>query len=766
MDLRNRSATVLNNSYKGTIVIPQSIVYEGNDYIVTSLGNRCFYTCSSLTSVTLPNSITSLGDYCFSSCSGLTSITLPNSITSLGKYCLFNCTKLTKIVLPSTLSRCYDEIWGDDTSQNDKMILCSAVTPPTAEGDFIGSNCKLYVPKEAIEKYKNTSPWSNAAVYPLYPADSISLAENASVVKTKSLKLDYTVLPENVGTKKVLWSSENPDIASVDTEGVVTGQKVGTTQIRATATDGTDISTSTMVTVLPLPIESMAFAEPKVSVTKTKNTKVSLNVNPAEADNIKMVWTSDDESIATVVQSTDASKPLEAIVTGHKVGKAILKAEAQDGSGVSATCEVEVTPLQVSDFTAKTISVVKTIPTKMEMEVLPAEADNQKLKWTSLTPDIATVTEDGTVTGLKMGTAQLKAVATDGSNVSRTFDVQVTALSVSSISLPKEFSIVKTENGKLEYSVYPIASDNQKLKWSSNAPTIASVDETSGVITAHKVGDAVITATATDGSGVSASTTIHVTPLKVNHIDITKEMTLLRTMTGQVETIITPELADNKGLKWTSDDENIATVTQEGIVKGVNVGTTNIVVTAIDGSGVSATCKVTVSPVTIDLSTKTINLRKGESYSEQMVNVLPENYEHRDVSWSSSDNGVAAVNASGVITAVKPGITTIKYVLDYDNNISSECKVIVYEDNVVYVGGIYYILDKESKEATVTSIYGGKNTSLDANQVAQYYSGTINIPETVIYDGDKYTVKKVGSYAFNCQNELQSIIVPRTVTMI
>lgn len=73
-------------------------------------------------------------------------------------------------------------------------------------------------------------------------------------------------------------------------------------------------------------------------------------------------------------------------------------------------------------------------------------------------------------------------------------------------------------------------------------------------------------------------------------------------------------------------------------------------------------------------------------------------------------------------------------------------RVIVYEDNVVYVGGLYYLLKgttDENREATVTSIYGGKNTSLDAKNVAQYYSGTINIPETIIYDGNKYTVRKV-----------------------
>lgn len=623
---------------------------------------------------------------------------------------------------------------------------------------------RIYVPKESIEKYKQSYAWESAkGIYPLYPTSSVSLAKESSVSRAIPTKLEYTILPENAGTKELEWSVKNPEMATIDVNGVVTGKKIGSTLITGKTKDGTGITVETTLTVLPLKVETMTFAEPSVSIVKTEDKTITLTLNSEEVDNKSMVWTSSDESVATVVQNMNAVYPLEAIVVAHKVGKATIKAEAQDGSGMSATCEVEVTPLMVSDFSLQTASVVRTIPTQLEAKVSPDEADNKKLKWTSLTSDVATITEDGMMTGLKIGTAKVKAETTDGSNLSGVFEVQVIGLPVSTISMPAESSIVKTESMKLEYSILPLASDNQKLKWSSNATYIASVDESTGVITAHKVGDAIITATATDGSGISASTTIHVTPLKVSQIEMPKEMYLLRSLSKQIEVNIAPELADNKILEWTSDNEEVATVTQEGVVKGVNVGSANITATTTDGTELSATCNVTVKPVVIDLSTKTINLRKGESYAEQIVTVLPENYEHKEVVWTSADDSIASINSDGVITAVKPGITTIKYKLGFDSNITAECKVIVYDDNVVYVGGIYYIIDKQKSEATVTSIYGGKNTSLDAEQVAQCYSGTINIPDNVIYEGYKYSVTKVGSYAFNCQNDLQSIYIPRTV---
>nr|WP_302971272.1 leucine-rich repeat domain-containing protein [uncultured Prevotella sp.] len=108
LDSDTKTATLVpktDGKYSGDIIIPEKV--KGNDgveYVVTSLGERCFKECRGLTSITIPSSVTSLSDHCFSYCSGLTSITIPSSVTSLGEACFSWCSGLTSITIPSSVT--------------------------------------------------------------------------------------------------------------------------------------------------------------------------------------------------------------------------------------------------------------------------------------------------------------------------------------------------------------------------------------------------------------------------------------------------------------------------------------------------------------------------------------------------------------------------------------------------------------------------------------------------------------------------------------
>lgn len=93
----------LPQKYKGDIVIPELVVYSGDNYTVTGIGDEAFASCSDLTSVYIPNSVVSIGHKAFYYCSDLTSVRIPNSVTSIGNYAFKSCSNLMSLNIPSSL---------------------------------------------------------------------------------------------------------------------------------------------------------------------------------------------------------------------------------------------------------------------------------------------------------------------------------------------------------------------------------------------------------------------------------------------------------------------------------------------------------------------------------------------------------------------------------------------------------------------------------------------------------------------------------------
>ena len=101
---RGSSYDSYSGEYQGNVVIPEEVTYMNRTRKVTSIGERAFYKCSGLTSITIPNSVTSIGYAAFTSCSGLTSVTIPNSVTSFGDYAFSECKGLTSVTIPNSVT--------------------------------------------------------------------------------------------------------------------------------------------------------------------------------------------------------------------------------------------------------------------------------------------------------------------------------------------------------------------------------------------------------------------------------------------------------------------------------------------------------------------------------------------------------------------------------------------------------------------------------------------------------------------------------------
>ena len=242
------------------------------------------------------------------------------------------------------------------------------------------------------------------------------------------------------------------------------------------------------------------------------------------------------------------------------------------------------------------VSLVINTESELKAMVYPNSAANQKVKWASDRPEIATVDENGKVAGVSLGDAVITVTTEDGGKMA-TCEVVVTRTVVlaKSITLSQtSLTILEEETQALLATVSPDDATNKTVIWTSNHPEIATVDQ-EGVVTALKKGEAVITAMAEDGEfTATCQVTVNAPQIAVDGVRLNKSEILL--FTGGSEKLsatVSPANASDKSVVWTSSDEAVATVDAQGVVSVVGQGTTVIKVTTVDGEFTDQ-CTVTV----------------------------------------------------------------------------------------------------------------------------------------------------------------------------
>ncbi len=130
---------------------------------VTTIGNGAFRNCSRLTSVNIPNSVTTIRAFAFAECSALTSVTIPNSVTTIGSETFSECTNLQKVYIGDSVKAIGEYAFNNCTSIT--QISSEAVVPPTCESNALNSinksKCKLIVPKNSLDAYKQAPQWKD-----------------------------------------------------------------------------------------------------------------------------------------------------------------------------------------------------------------------------------------------------------------------------------------------------------------------------------------------------------------------------------------------------------------------------------------------------------------------------------------------------------------------------------------------------------------------------------------------------------------------------
>ena len=454
------------------------------------------------------------------------------------------------------------------------------------------------------------------------PVSGISLSKSSAsmYVGDSPLALTATITPSNASDKSVVWSSSDASVASVTAgsglDATVTPVAAGTATITVSTPDG-KFSASCVLTVMQH-VTGVSISKSSLTLYTGQTETLSAQVKPDDATDTRLTWSSSDKTVATVANG---------LVTALKAGSTQIRVTSFEG-GFQDVCNLTVKQHATGlDLSASTLTIYLGQTVTMTATVLPSDASDKSVTWTSSNSDIVSVTQNGSVTANAMGEAEITATSNDG-GFSKSCKVTVIEPLVPATSLtltPKTMSLNIGENGSLELQILP-NDCNEILEWKSSDPSVATVN--AGDITALAAGTTTITVR---GSNTSASATVTVIdPYAVT--GVTLDRTTLSLEMGETATLVAtvlPEDARDKTVTWSSGNTAVATVDQQGKITTVSPGTAQITVTTKDGS-FSASCALTVVerivPITsISYAEKgtTVKMNMGESYNIR-VKVSPD----------------------------------------------------------------------------------------------------------------------------------------------
>lgn len=399
------------------------------------------------------------------------------------------------------------------------------------------------------------------------PVTSVTIdgSTSVSVGGSTSLTADY-----GGASATVSWTSSNPAVAIVDSDGNVTGVSAGTAVITVSVTDsqGNTKTANCVVTVSANLVTSIEMQE-TMSLQVGGSGILTAEVGPVTADNRNVIWSTSNSNVAIVVNGT---------VTAVGPGTAIIIATAADGSGFSANCVVTVSKVSVESVTlsSRTLTLNVGGSSILTATVTPDNVEDRSVVWMSSDSRVATVV-DGVVTAVGPGTATITVSTVDGGKTATctvTVKGEVTGIELDRTSV----SMTAGDSVTLEYSLLPEGTGGYTVSWSSSDTSVATVSN--GRITAVGPGTATITATV-GGTQLSAVCSVTVVGSSTETGTTTEEND-----DGSVTTTVTEEIDAGDG---TSVDKVTETTTMDG--SATSTVTTYTVET--DGSRVVTTVTIT-----------------------------------------------------------------------------------------------------------------------------------------------------------------------------
>ena len=651
---------------------------------IIRIPDYAFNQCQNITSVIIPNTATSIGEAAFAECKNLSMVLFGSNVTNIGREAFINC-PLSSVILPNTVTEIGERAFygcsletiaigsgvkaiGNSAFYNNtpiSNIYITAQNPPViSEETFHDYSGKLWLQGEtARNAYANTAFWNRFDQADMVTPTSIDNWGFQMINGKPGEKygLNVTLLPENVTLPYIFWHSTDSDVAIVTTSNGTTVTinpeiETGSCTIigESLYAEGPMVEIPVRINLGTSGVTNITLNETSLELIVGQSATLNATVESYGSADTTVTWSSSNDNIATV----DSDGSVLAIAAGEVV------IEASCGN-VKAFCNVKIIPILVEDIILSDTDLSLSEGRKVTLTamVIPEDATNKNIIWSSSDINVATVSSSGTITAVGAGEAIITATAADGSGINATAYIYV------SMSVAQEYTV--TYDFKNPLSLTPEQNVN-----TSNDP----VCEVGG-ITFTNNGISLIAAGGNTTPRLWYNYSTDCAQLRVYNggqitISAQEESTeiLCIEMTGnQLDALVINgnPCGDNTQISFTLEEplnRILLDCRTNGSHKRADIYTITVKFRGYSGMD----DKILAESLTID-PTIWSGVEGGEFTIK--ATVLPENATDKTVTFESSDTSIATVDAEGNVKVLKEGSCVITVSTVDGSDLKAECVV-------------------------------------------------------------------------------------------
>lgn len=518
---------------------------------------------------------------------------------------------------------------GDVVIELEEVATLPIILHCTNNSDVRGFQAKVILP-EGLEFVKDTGGY---AVLGDDYSSGYQITSNA--IGTTLSILGFGTKPENPFKEGILCYFKVK--AATDFKG----GKINVSEAFITF-DNQEIACSTQSgeVILAIPATSISLNLNRANLKVAETLQLEATVLPATTTDKIVIWSSSDDRIASV--------DTNGLVIANKEGTAEIIAKA---GSKEANITITVIPTIAESLALTNTGVNMQAGDTFQLTALftPATTTDKTLKWVSSNPSIVSVDHNGILTAHALGEVTVSASTTDGSNLTASCRVLVNPTPVEKISIVYDgpTTIKVGDVIRLGVEIKPESATDKSLNWMVQIAEVLNVTQ-EGLLTAVGPGEAWVGVETTDGAFAYLMFTVE--PVKVERIEIEPVMSSLKIgETVQLTATVSPSNATNQHITWDSNDTDIASVDENGLVTAIGVGATDINARATDGSGEIQAVRINVVSIPVYIESITIpseiTVEKGTQY-EFNPEIAPDNASDKQLVWESSDPSLGSFDGN------------------------------------------------------------------------------------------------------------------------